>query len=286
MSHMPIEPPESFRFAWTKYSDAEIRNFELCLRSFAVTDYHRERSHYLSPGVVFHVVLSGRGMVESGRRKFECGPGSMFVFWPEDEAEYYELPSAETWSYVWFWLAGSEAQRVAMMAGLSPRQMVYDLSACPEFKRRILEVRQVFESRNFSHLYPVAAAWNLMDALAHELVGCSEPVTLRHRADEVRIMIENLPATETGVNQLAKHFGVTRATINRWFRSSFGASPKEHIDRMRFERATALLEKSDLSVKEIALSCGFNSAGYFSTAFRKRFGFPPKRRGTNEQKNN
>jgi AraC family L-rhamnose operon regulatory protein RhaS len=39
--------------------------------------------------------------------------------------------------------------------------------------------------------------------------------------------------------------------------------------------AKMLLDKTNLSITEIAFSCGFNTSQYFATCFRKRFRCTP-----------
>jgi len=64
-----------------------------------------------------------------------------------------------------------------------------------------------------------------------------------------------------------------------WFRNQFkkvtGISPKKYILQVRMETAVELLENTDMPIKEIALSLGYDSQNYFSSAFHKRFGRYP-----------
>jgi len=64
-----------------------------------------------------------------------------------------------------------------------------------------------------------------------------------------------------------------------WFRNQFkkvtGMSPKQYILKIRMETAVELLENTDMPIKEIALSLGYDSQNYFSSAFHKRFGHYP-----------
>lgn len=64
-----------------------------------------------------------------------------------------------------------------------------------------------------------------------------------------------------------------------WFRTRFkkftGLSPKQYILQLRMDTAMELLENTDMPIKEIALSLGYDSQNYFSSAFHKRFGRYP-----------
>ena len=63
----------------------------------------------------------------------------------------------------------------------------------------------------------------------------------------------------------------------RLFRSATGRSPVSYLNAYRLSRARVLLLSTDLSVSEIAQKTGFADSGYFSKAFRARYGCPPGR---------
>jgi transcriptional regulator GlxA family with amidase domain len=44
---------------------------------------------------------------------------------------------------------------------------------------------------------------------------------------------------------------------------------------MRLKRSAYLLEKSDLTIAEVAYQTGFNNAKYFSVCFKKQFELSP-----------
>lgn len=49
----------------------------------------------------------------------------------------------------------------------------------------------------------------------------------------------------------------------------------DYVFAQRMKRANQLLLKTDLSIQNIAEDCGFRSASYFSTCYRKYMGYPP-----------
>lgn len=65
------------------------------------------------------------------------------------------------------------------------------------------------------------------------------------------------------------------AHFHRIFKSMVGESLKEHVRRLRLERAAYVLAYSDKSVMNIALDAQFESPETFSRAFKKMFKIPP-----------
>jgi AraC-like DNA-binding protein len=54
-----------------------------------------------------------------------------------------------------------------------------------------------------------------------------------------------------------------------------GVSPGAWLLERRLREAKHLLREERLTISEIALRCGVNSASYFSRMFRKKFGCTP-----------
>ena len=75
---------------------------------------------------------------------------------------------------------------------------------------------------------------------------------------------------------IARESGVGPRQLNRLFREALGTSAMAHYRAIRLDRARALLERSRMSVTEIALATGFQNFSHFATAFRRRHGRSPR----------
>lgn len=119
---------------------------------------------------------------------------------------------------------------------------------------------------------------------------------------------QELPRDEAGVNlawkarqlisthfhlplstsQLAKDLHCNADYLGRVFRRVFDLTLTEAIHRQRVRAAEKLLLTDAVSLKEVAVRCGFNDAGYFRQIFRKHTGLTPgvwKRRYCKERIN-
>jgi len=68
---------------------------------------------------------------------------------------------------------------------------------------------------------------------------------------------------------------MSESYFRRLFRRITGLSPQQYVMRVRMTAAKALLERSNLSVKEIARAAGYQDALYFSRLYHQYFGRPP-----------
>ena len=77
------------------------------------------------------------------------------------------------------------------------------------------------------------------------------------------------------VEDLARALGVSDRTLNRRLKRASGESPKQFIDRVRFETARILLETSECSLKQLAASSGYADTASFRRAFHRYSGMTP-----------
>ncbi|MEM9088032.1 MAG: AraC family transcriptional regulator [Cyanobacteria bacterium P01_F01_bin.53] len=75
-------------------------------------------------------------------------------------------------------------------------------------------------------------------------------------------------------HEVAEHFAISEATMRRWLAKS-GQGFSKILQNTRLEHGLSLLQSTDISILDIALSCGFKTPSHFSDSFRKRFGIKP-----------
>ena len=78
------------------------------------------------------------------------------------------------------------------------------------------------------------------------------------------------------LDELAAAGNMSRSKCTKLFRRYVQQSPVEHIQNYRLERCIYLLNSTDMTCSEIALTCGFNEQSYFNRLFLRRFGITPK----------
>ena len=123
------------------------------------------------------------------------------------------------------------------------------------------------------------------DASPREIVVPPGPVIHRRSTDTLAIADPDLAAalryihkhaTESiRVSDLLRHVPISRRSLEQKFRATLQRSPAAEIRRVRVLRARELVERTTLSIGEIAQRCGFESCELFSRTFRQWCGMPP-----------
>jgi AraC-like DNA-binding protein len=89
--------------------------------------------------------------------------------------------------------------------------------------------------------------------------------------------IHREPARAWTVADLAKQSGASRSVFAARFGELLGEAPLAYIARWRLQLGARLLETTEDSVLQVALSVGYESEAAFNRAFKREFDLPPAR---------
>lgn len=78
------------------------------------------------------------------------------------------------------------------------------------------------------------------------------------------------------LNRLSHIAGMNPKYFCRYFKGMTDRTPIDYLNYYRIECACEMLSTKDISVKEVAISCGFNDESYFIKTFSKYKGITPK----------
>lgn len=155
-------------------------------------------------------------------------------------------------------LSQSVYSHILQVRGYAPTE--YRHKSREMYTRTLPQNALVAHGREMIHQYMIHANAKEQESSHIEMACCyilthlSEPFTL-----------------ET----VAKHVFVSKCYLCRMFRNQMGQSFSQYVTNQRLDRAEHLLRHSNLSIDRIADQCGFGSAAYFATSFRRRNNVSP-----------
>jgi transcriptional regulator GlxA family with amidase domain len=74
---------------------------------------------------------------------------------------------------------------------------------------------------------------------------------------------------------ISEEVGMSRATLQRKFKSELDISPITYLNRWRIAKAYQFVKYSSQSLDQIADSIGFSNARTMRTAFQRQYGITP-----------
>lgn len=74
---------------------------------------------------------------------------------------------------------------------------------------------------------------------------------------------------------VAKNLGISESMMLKEFKKVYFISPKNYLDKLRFNEAQFLLQQPKLSINEISEIVGYQNVSHFSRQFKKWSGYSP-----------
>jgi YesN/AraC family two-component response regulator len=91
----------------------------------------------------------------------------------------------------------------------------------------------------------------------------------------VSYLEKNLSDPQLSVENLSRHIGMSRSTLYTKLLEMTGQTPVEYIRCFRLDKAVTLMEKSKMTISEIAYQVGFTTPNYFAKSFKSKFNMLP-----------
>jgi len=87
--------------------------------------------------------------------------------------------------------------------------------------------------------------------------------------------IEHTFQSEISLASLAEDAGYSRGHFLKMFRTSMGMTPHRYLLKRRIDYARSLLKCREISIIDVAASCGFSSQAHLTQVFREHIGVTP-----------
>lgn len=255
------------------------------LRNLLPTDigfYPKAKGHFMErlAGVDQSIIIyciKGRGWCEMGGARREIAPGELLVI-PPGTPHTYGADEKRPWTIYWAHIKGESNLSLLAEMGITRAEPVLSLGEEPELLalfEKLLEViehgyasaRLVYASQILTHLIG-SIIW-----VSHNSLAGSANTTQKVKQSIV-FMKQHLDRPST-VASFAATANLSESHYRSLFKRQTGYSPMDYFIRLRVHKACQLLDTTNLSVKEVARSTGFDDALYFSRAFKCVIGLSP-----------
>ncbi len=249
----------------------------------------RDASYFLNgldrgyESAIWQYTLEGEGALEFEGVVHRLKPGdAMCVTTPHDH-KYYLPPESPKWKHLYLSFNGSELIRLwrEMIGKYGPViPLSGALSPTLELANEMLTLTRAKKLRSAYHASELVYSF---------VMTFLEETTENNIAAEAKFVFDAIQfcrkhySEDISVGDIADAAGYSRCHFTRQFKKIHGESPAKYLRDLRFGHAARMLRQSRLSVKEIAVSCGFPDESHFCRIFREHYGVTPDgyRKGRN-----
>jgi len=144
------------------------------------------------------------------------------------------------------------------------------LDLSPEKTRQLYESMPVFDETRIQAVANIAVILikymlleNMLTARITENLGIAD-----------HFISENIQR-ELTIRDIEKGTNLSKSALYKDFNTCFHCTVKEYIHNKRIEKAAQLILSTELSMEEISVLVGYNSAAYFSKQFKRIKGVSP-----------
>ena len=147
------------------------------------------------------------------------------------------------------------------------------------------EINPSFHSETFDNAFSTLSSENkvpmLKDFVHKFLLECIAAVNnTKTQGDSPAIKkvcdyINNNLSKDISLEQMAEYANVSSFYLSRLFKEEKGITFINFLTDRRLEKSRELLSNTDLSIKEITASIGYNDQNYFSRLFKSKYGLSP-----------
>ena len=223
-----------------------------------------------------HVVISGKGYLKSNNDIHMLQQGDSFLYFPSEE-QYYYSDKENPWEVVWVHFRGSYLKEFFIEKGFHLSN-VWTLKLWNNIKIAIITLLEEAENSGILHQSTLST---LTYGIISEFLSQAETLNV-NKGDIYNKIVSILPQMRElsskpfELKYWADELNISTFYFCKMFKKTTGMSPTNFIMLCRLQKSKQLLmEKSDWTVKRIALECGYQSISYFGKIFLENEGLTP-----------
>ncbi len=225
------------------------------------------RPHYL-----IHYILKGKGVYYEKGNVHTLKEGNGFLITPGQTTTYTADPD-DPWEYCWIGFDGYETKTILKNCGLTEHALTFEANNAA-LGNCLLELNEVFHNQNGNEYTYLSYLYQCFSYMMQNIGLKPQQYTEAYLKKAIEYLHQNY-SYNIKINDVAKYIGIDRTYLYKLFKQNKKVSPQQYLITYRLQVACQLLKESELTILEIAYSCGFKDAPSFNKHFRKQCNITP-----------
>ncbi len=233
---------------------------------------YRMRRQFGADYYVVECITGGRGTLRWPGGSCHPGAGDVYVICPGTPCEYFSAQS-EPWEKIWFNIQGPLLNFLSNLFVFRGVNYFAGAGMLDEFARALEVVRR----KEADAAHRLALAMHDIFYRLHAFHSRREaPSETMDDAARIREYLDGSWPQGYSQEQCSAVISRSPSQMQRIFRSRYGISPGQYVQRKRLEFALQYLKNSRTTIRQLAVELGFRDEYYFATWFKKHTGYAPK----------
>ncbi len=255
----------------------DYKDLYLCFCGVADCKPNHSYGPAVKPGYVIHYITKGKGTYTVNGHTYNLQAGEGFIIYP-NMLSYYEADSEDPWSYVWVGFNGEKADTYLKSAGLSNNNLIFTTNKGELLCEYVEDMLNHHNINPYNELRQQGLLYLFLSTISESVSTVTAQDTDLSTNTYIKKAIEyiqNNYYNDIKITDIASYVSINRSYLTNIFTTAMGQSPKAYLITFRITRAAELLRLTDLSIGDIARSCGYIDIYTFSKAFKLIKGMSP-----------
>ena len=230
------------------------------------------------PTYLLHYVLEGQGYYYVNDNKYTVSKNQGFLIEP-NVVTFYQADKDNPWTYLWIGIDGDKAKLYLNSAGLNENHLIFTYEKDDSLKEYVLEMLKHHTMSDSDAFKIEGLLYLFFSKLCEdrkEIPSMNKEENTNNYINKAIEFIQNNYHNSIKVTDIANYICLNRSYLTSIFQNNLNMSPQKFLMKFRITKAAELLYNTNLSITNIAYSCGYSDPLAFSKAFKKIKGISPK----------
>ncbi len=229
--------------------------------------------HYFGEGIhssyVIHCVINGKGKFVTNGKTYDLKKGDIFLITPNNVV-FYQADEENPWEYVWISIEGENVDKYLCNCGLSKKNPVINFERIDKVLECVEKMLKYNESSFYQEMKLQSLLYDFLAILSENLPQKQiDDSKTNYYIEKAIDYINYNYHYDITINDMAKYLSINRCYLSHIFKKYLNISPSKYLVEFRMSKAEELLRNTDLTIKAISNSCGYQDVISFSKTFKK-----------------
>lgn len=245
---------------------------------FPKASYHFRKRKSGCPDNILIYCVRGKGWYTVNDNLFEVNPNEFFIIPATKESLSYGADKDDPWTIYWIHFGGSDIDTFNQSFDISlldgPQQIAYNNRGIELWHTMYQNLEMGYGKENITKanlcLYHFVSSFLYPDINVNE-----KKQDEKDSISNTILFMKSKLAEKLTLEDLAQMNNLSPSHFSLLFKKSTGMSPLDYFIHLKLQQACLQLLTTEIKVKNIAASLGYDDPYYFSRLFKKHMNMSP-----------